>query len=78
MSAITFDTHAHIKKLKEKGISEQQAEAFVEMVKEAQETDKTALATKADLAELKAELIKWFVGISFAQAAMVLSILKLH
>jgi len=43
-----------------------------------QDTDKSALATKADLAELKAELIKWFVGISFAQAAMILSILKLH
>lgn len=78
MSAITFDTHAHIKKLKEKSASEPLAEAFVEMVKEAHENDQSAMATKADLAELKAEIIKWFVGISFAQAAMILSILKLH
>lgn len=78
MTSITFDTHAHVKKLKEKGISEQQAEAFVDMFKEMQDADKSALATKADLSELKAELIKWFVGIGFAQAAMILSILKFH
>ena len=89
MNAITFDTHAHIKKLKEQGIAEKQAEAFVEMVKEAQEINASALATKADLtelrnttkadlAELKAEIIKWVVGMGFAQVALTLSILKLH
>lgn len=85
MSAITFDTHAHIKKLKEKGISEPQAEAFVDMVRQAQEVNTSSLATKGDLHELelkveaaKTEVIKWVVGIGFAQIAMVLTILKLH
>jgi len=34
-------------------------------------------ATKTDLAELKADLIKWVVGIAFAQIATIIAILKL-
>ena len=85
MASITFDTHAHVKKLKENGVSEQQAEAFVEMVRQAQEINMSSLATKGDLHELelkieaaKTEVIKWVVGIGFAQIALVLTILKLH
>ena len=33
--------------------------------------------TKAELADTKTELIKWVVGIAFAQVAMILAILKL-
>lgn len=90
MNAITFDTHIHIKRLKEKGAPEPLAEAFVEMVKEARETDMSALATKADLAELRAEikadqteLIKWmftgFVSLGGLLITILLTILfKLH
>ena len=35
------------------------------------------MATKAELAEMKAELIKWVVGVGFAQVAMILAVLKL-
>ena len=39
------------------------------------------LATKADLevkiAELKVEVIRWVFGIAFAQAALILAVLKL-
>jgi hypothetical protein len=56
-------------------------------VKKAQDLDLSSLATKADLtelrgatkadsAELRAELIKWAVGIGFARVAMILTVLK--
>lgn len=34
-------------------------------------------ATKADLAEAKADLIKWVVGMGFAQVGMIIAVLKL-
>lgn len=36
-----------------------------------------AYATKAELAEAKADVIKWVVGMGFAQVAMILAVLKL-
>lgn len=56
MVAVTFDTHAYVKKLTGKGISEQQAETIVEMVKDVQEQNASTLATKGDIDGLKAEL----------------------
>jgi len=39
--------------------------------------DLANFATKAELADTRAELIKWVVGVGFAQAAMILAVLKL-
>jgi len=36
------------------------------------------LSAKTDLAETKAELIKWVLGIAFAQTGLLLGVLKLH
>ena len=38
-------------------------------------SDLLPLATKAELAEAKADLIKWMVGVSFAQAATLIGAL---
>jgi hypothetical protein len=43
----------------------------------ATKTDLANFATKTELAELKADLIKWVVGIAFAQIATIIAILKL-
>ena len=67
MTTVGFDTHAAVKDLQEAGADVQLAEAVV--------------ATKTDIAELKAELkieiaeahtslIKWIVGIGLAVAAI--------
>jgi hypothetical protein len=57
MSTITFDTHASFKRLKDAGLNEAQAEAVVEVVsKTAELPDISQLATKADLASVKADL----------------------
>ena len=56
MNAVAFDTYAAAKRLRDAGFDERQAEAAVSMVRDAAGADREHLATKADLAELKAEL----------------------
>jgi hypothetical protein len=82
----TLDTHELVKDLKASGFNDEQAEAVTRAVAKARDIDVSALATKADLAnfatkvdlaELKADLIKWVVGIAFAQIATIVAILKL-
>ena len=56
MSAAAFDTYTAAKRLREAGFDEHQAEAAVSMVRDATGADRDALATKADLAEIRADL----------------------
>lgn len=56
MTALTFDTHFFVKKLTKEGISEKQAEAIVEFVREIRETDLNTAVTKGDLRELELKL----------------------
>ena len=56
MNAATFDTYAAAKRLREAGFDERQAEAAVSMVRDAAGADREQLATKADLAEVRAAL----------------------
>jgi ActR/RegA family two-component response regulator len=84
----TLDTHELVKDLKAAGFNDDQAEAVTRAVAKGRDIDLSYLATKADLAnsvaqlrtemtELKADLIKWVVGIAFAQIATIVAILKL-
>jgi len=79
-----LDTHATVKRPTASGFSGAQAEALTAALKEAVDVDLSNLATKTDLAEVrrdmaetKAELIKWVVGVGFAQLATILAVLKL-
>ena len=56
MSTATFDTYTAAKRLREAGFNESQAEAAVSMVRDAAGADREQLATKADLAEVRADL----------------------
>jgi hypothetical protein len=80
----TLDTHEVVKELKAAGFTDEQAEAVTRAVRRAQDIDLSNLATKQDIAqlrtemaELRAELIKWVVGIAFAQTATIIAILRL-
>jgi len=55
MATITFDTHKFIRRLREAGISEEQAEAIAEAFREAHL--EAEVATKSDLRELEYRLI---------------------
>ncbi len=97
MPMLTFDTYAFIRKLKESGISEEQARAQVEALSTAFEqfqggTHFSELANKhdvrelelkielvraelkRDMAETKAELIRWIIGVGFLQTALITSL----
>ena len=55
MPSITFDTHKFIRRLREAGISEEQAEAIAEAFRDANLV--AEIATKTDLRELEYRLI---------------------
>jgi len=83
--AITFDTLAYVKKLKAAGVPEKQAEVqaetFAAIIEDriATKQDLKALevSLKQDLANAKAEIIKWVAGMLLAQAAVVATLVKL-
>ncbi len=98
MNTLTFDTHEFVKKLKDVGFSEEQAEAITDLQKTtANNTLEQArhdyelddLATKRDLketelklelkiAETKADLIRWVVGVGVLQTVLITAlVLKL-
>ncbi len=56
MTAITFDTHKFVRKLKDAGFEEKQAEAVADAFRDAQAETETATATRHDLKELELTL----------------------
>jgi hypothetical protein len=72
------DTHKLIAKLQQRGFSAQQAEGITEAIKE---IDASALATKADLQELKVGIIKWLSAVLLAHglgtAVLTVALLQL-
>lgn len=79
MAGVTFDTYAFVKRLRESGFEETQAEALADGLRKAQEVHLEELATKHDLkeTELKIDnkleairgeinLIKWMIGLLLA------------
>ena len=72
--AIAFDTHRYVKRLTESGFTEKQAETLAE---EQVALLNANLATKADLAALKADLIKWMFGGMVAMTGIFAAIVRL-
>jgi len=56
MSAAAFDNHSSVKTLTAAGMPEPQGEAITALLKVARDADLDTLATKVDLAQVKAEL----------------------
>jgi hypothetical protein len=77
MTTVTFDTLKFVETLKSSGLPEEQAKALARAFSDAHES--AELATKNDLklamAELRADIIKWVVGLAFAQIALLIGIL---
>lgn len=76
MNAVAFDTHAAVEDLKRGGWNQSQAEAVVRVFRDAigeavTKTDLEPLATRADLADLKATLTWRIVLALGAFAALV-------
>lgn len=83
LTVTALDTHAVVKELKAAGFCEEQAEAVTSVVRRSQDVDLSNLVTKsefqlamaaakADLAETKAEILKWMVGSMGVQTIVIL------
>ncbi len=69
--AIAFDTHRFVKRLTKTGFTEAQAEALAD----AQVTLLNGnLATKQNLLEIKADLLKWMIGALIAQTGVIVGL----
>ncbi len=84
MSAISFDTLQFVQRLKKAGVREAEAEAIAEAVRDVH--NNADVATKQDLAmteaklevkiaETKADLIRWVVGVGMLQTALIAAML---
>ena len=72
--AIAFDTHRFVKRLTGCGFTEQQAETLAE---EHVTLLNANLATKVNLAELRADLLKWMIALLIAQGGLIIALVKL-
>lgn len=82
MNGTTFDTLRYFEKLKEAGFTEAQAKVQTEVIKSFVESSEQGLATKRDIQEVRLEmqavkfdLLKWMIGLAFAQMALVTGLL---
>jgi|CXWL01.1.fsa_nt_gi hypothetical protein len=67
-----LDTARAVQDLKAAGFEERQAQVIVQIVLRAGETWPDGLATKVDLAETKADILKWMFGaIGFQTLALL-------
>lgn len=78
MTTITFDTLAYVKKLREAGIEEKQAEAQAVALAAVLKETSGELATKQDVDRLseqidaKFKLLQWMLGFNLALSTAVL------
>ncbi len=56
MTALTFDTHLFVKRLRDTGVPEAQAEAIIDVVRDASAQSLYDSANKADIRDVKTEL----------------------
>lgn len=75
MSAIPFDTHEFYTELVDSGLAEKTADALTKAVAKIEKAKLDDLATKRDLAETKADLIKTIVLIGGLQIAIITALL---
>ena len=78
MATASFDTLAYVKRLKEAGTPEKQAEIHAETLASIMEERLvTKEYLKLELANTEAKIIKWVAGMLVAQAAIVATLVKL-
>ena len=77
MDVTTFDTHRAVKALRDAGTDEAMAEAIVNTASAAAGHERDALATKSDLAGLRADLYRalWMQGAAIVAVVLVAKLL---
>jgi hypothetical protein len=90
--AIAFDTHRFVKRLTESGFTEQQAETLAEehvallnanlatkidIAEVKAEIEALRQETKAAIAAVKVDLLKWLFGALIAQGGLIVALVKI-
>lgn len=70
MSTVPFDTHAFYIELVESGLAEKTADALTKAVTKIELAKVEELATKRDIAEMKAELQRFIISVVFGTAIL--------
>lgn len=78
--AIAFDTHRFIKRLTQTGFTEQQAEALadeqVSLLDSNLATKADLMGIKAEIEEVKSDLLKWIIDALIAQVGLIVTLIK--
>jgi uncharacterized protein with von Willebrand factor type A (vWA) domain len=90
MTTIALDTLKVAKRLRDAGFSEAQAESVTEAIRESVSGQDLVTKTqfdagigslkaelKTEIADMKAEILKWMFGAMLAQGALVVTLIKL-
>jgi hypothetical protein len=86
MAALTMDTHRIVKRLKDAGFTDSQAETVTDIIAEtrasdladvATKADLVPLATKADVADPEVKIIKWLLPLLLGQTGLIVALVKL-
>jgi hypothetical protein len=75
MSTVPFDTHAFYVELVESGLAEKTADALTKAITKIELAKLEDLATKRDLAETKADLIRWVVSVGLLQITIIVALM---
>lgn len=73
MATLTFEPFEFIDHLKESGMPEQQAKAIAKAL---QRVNLSHVATKTDIVQLEARILKWLIILLFGQASIIVAVLK--
>lgn len=77
----SFDTLDAARRLKDAGAAEPLAETIAEILRQSRDSDLSQFVTKADLkadlSELKVEILKWVIGLMIAQTAAIVALVRL-
>ena len=79
MTAITFDTHKFVRKLRDVGFEEDKAEAVAMAFQEAQSESLPVTRDYLDakIFEMENRLVNWGIGLALGQFAMIAALVKL-
>ena len=88
MATLTMDTHRIVKRLKDAGFTDSQAETVTDIIAETRASDLTDVATKADITSLRTEIkadlsaletriMKWLVPLLIGQTGLIVALIKL-
>ncbi|MFV3128162.1 hypothetical protein [Niveispirillum sp. KHB5.9] len=78
---MVMDTHRVVKRLKEAGFTDIQAEVVTDVLRDSREAGLESLVTKsflkAEMADFKADLLKWLLPMMIGQVALTATLVKL-